>query len=176
MNADTPNPKRWIGATAIAGTLIALTIVVLREQPIAAAQDRDEANSVHLFFTPESASDAADLVESLLPHDGKIRFFGRRDASQGVILRPIMLVPDYGTLTRLLNSPAFIRLLRALEELAAGSGASQIRLWHPEGVVLARKLGIERVPAIAVEHTGHWHVASGSRVDWNALFDCRGGR
>jgi len=177
MNTITSIRQRWVGATAIAAGLIALIIVILRAQPIGAAvQDREPQNLAYLFFAPESASEAADLIESLLPVDGKIRFFAHQSGQPSLVLQPVILVSDYTKLMPLLDSPPLIRLLRALEKLAALSGALNIRLWHPEGVVLAKKLGIKRLPAVAVNHDGHWHVASGSRLDWNALLNCIGGK
>jgi hypothetical protein len=205
MNTNTSTRQRWIGATAIAAGLIVLLILGLQTQPIGAAvQDQQAQDLAYLFFAPESASDAAELIEMLVPDGRKIRFFGKDTAQPALVLQPILLVPDYSRLTPLLDSPGFIRLLRALEKFSSFSGAPHIRLWHPEGVILARKLGIKRLPAVAVQRIvttssrkradvativtastgspadaatdGHWHVASGTRVDWSALFDCRGGK
>jgi hypothetical protein len=111
---------------------------------LALAAPAPEAPEAVVFFSPD-APDASALIRS----------FG--DAP----VRAVLLVEDYGTGRE--PADAYLASIRA---------AGSVRAADVEGLALARRLGIRRLPAAAVKRDGRWHVAAGAGVDGKELLRC----
>lgn len=103
-----------------------------------------EEEKVWVFYSPDSP-DATRIFRALR---------GRR-------VRPVLLVERYTG--RRGPSAAFLASVRA-----AGSS----RVFDPEGLRLAERFGIRRLPALAVRHGGRTHVACGAGLDVKEVLEC----
>lgn len=56
--------------------------------------------------------------------------------------------------------------------LATVKAAGELRPYDEEGLAMARRLKIRRVPAVAVVRGDHAHVAAGTRVNVQELLRC----
>jgi hypothetical protein len=103
-----------------------------------------EEPTVWVFFSPD-APDATAIFRQLE---------GRR-------VRAVLLVERYFGERE--PSEAFLATVRA---------AGEVRAYDEEGLRMARRLGIRRVPAVAVVDGDHAHVASGTGVRVQELLKC----
>lgn len=103
-----------------------------------------EEPTVWVFFSPD-APDATPIFRQLE---------GRR-------VRAVLLVERYFGERE--PSEAFLAAVRA---------AGEVRAYDEEGLRMARRLKIRRVPAVAVVDGDHAHVAAGTRVQVKELLRC----
>ena len=110
-----------------------------------------ERDTVYFFFSPESrGSDrlARRAVEFLKERQDKPAF------------RPVLLVDDFKSLSKLKTESVFVR---TLQELAKASGGKlDIAPYDEEGLALAKGWKIARLPALVLASRGQAHVATGS--------------
>jgi len=113
---------------------------------LASAQEAESPveSGLYFFFTP----DAPGLSE-----------LSRALRETPVPLRRILLVDDFRRWP-----PPFLSALGDLGELAMAD---------EEGLALARRLDVRRVPCLVRVHDGRIHKATGSRLDWKELLECR---
>lgn len=104
----------------------------------------NEEPMVWVFLSPD-APDATPIFRQLK---------GRR-------VRTVLLVERY-----------FGDRAPAEEFLASVQAAGELRPYDEEGLAMARRLGIRRVPAVAVVTGDHAHVAAGTRVNVQELLRC----
>jgi hypothetical protein len=104
----------------------------------------EEEPGVWVFFSPDSP-EAAGIFRQL----------------QGRPVRAVLLVERYFGDRE--PSEAFVATLQA---------AGEVRAFDEEGLAMAKRLGIRRLPAVAVVRSDHAHIASGSRVDVKGLLQC----
>jgi|GEM_PF-5147028 len=139
----------WMLAFAGTLTLILAGVGIVRAQegkrglPLdrgAKAPTPEKRRQLWLFFSPTGknlSEDVRAIGELLKRHED-------------VELRPCLLVDDWEAFEH--PTEDFTRTLKELRSLEALEGASpfSIRVWDEEGLVLARQLGIERLPAYAL--------------------------
>jgi len=103
-----------------------------------------EESTVWVFFSPDSP-DAGPILAQL----------------KGERVRTVLLVERY-----------FGEREPAAPFLASIQAAGEVRVVDEEGLHQAKRLGIRRLPAVAVVREGHAHVASGAQVDVKELLRC----
>lgn len=100
--------------------------------------------TIWVFFSPDSP-DASPIFRDLRGHR----------------IRPVLLVSRYFGDRE--PSEAFLATL---------AGAGEVRAVDEEGLREAQRLGIARLPAVAVRRGGRAHVAAGRRIDVQELLSC----
>ena len=103
-----------------------------------------ETPVVWVFFSPDSP-DASGILRQL----------------KGRPIRTVLLTERYFGKRR--PSRNFLETLRV---------AGEVRVVDPEGLREAERLGITRLPAVAVTRSGRSHVAFGNRVNVEELLRC----
>jgi hypothetical protein len=103
-----------------------------------------ERPTVWVFFSPDGP-DAAPIFRQLA----------------GERVRPVLLAERYFGNRE--PSEAFLSTVQA---------AGDVRAFDEEGLRMARRLGIRRVPAVAAVGAGRAHVATGARVNVRELLAC----
>jgi hypothetical protein len=104
----------------------------------------EEEPTVWVFFSPDSP-DAGGIFRQL----------------KGNRVRAVLLVERYFGERE--PSEAFMATLKE---------AGEVRAFDEEGLAMAKRLGIRRLPAVAVVRGDHAHVATGTRVDVKELLKC----
>jgi hypothetical protein len=119
--------------------------------------------TLYFFFAPDSpgqAELAREVVDDVVARKGKIR------------LRTVLLVPDFGALGRLRDGCPFARTLGELARLSPGRPLD-LGIFDEEGLALARRWSLARLPALVLVEGGTAHVATGSGTRLQPLEDCR---
>lgn len=111
---------------------------------LALAAPGADAPEAVVFFSPD-APDASALIRS----------FG------DVPVRAVLLVEDYESGRE--PADAYLGSIRA---------AGSVKAADVDGLALARRLGIRRLPAAALKRDGRWHVAAGAGADGKELLRC----
>ncbi len=111
---------------------------------MAVGSSTPEDSTVWVFFSPDSP-DAGPILAQL----------------KGERVRTVMLVERY-----------FGDREPAAPFLASIQAAGEVRVVDEEGLETAKRLGIRRLPAVAVVRGGHAHVATGTQVDVKELLRC----
>lgn len=104
----------------------------------------EEEPTLWVFFSPDSP-DASGVFRQL----------------KGQRVRAVLLVERYFGERE--PSEAFMATLKE---------AGEVRAFDEEGLAMAKRLGIRRLPAVAVVRGDHVHVATGTRVDVKELLKC----
>jgi hypothetical protein len=142
------------GAVA-AAALVAVPLLLFGMQ-----ERKGESGRLHLFFSPED------------PFSG--RFLTRLSSLRKDHPKPEvsfhLLVRDFRNLSGT-PSAAFQAMVDTLKD--SGGPEFGLALFDEEGVSLARRLGVSKLPAAALEQGGRSHVAYGSDLNLEELLVCR---
>lgn len=161
--------NRAMACAAVAAAVLGVALVPILHGP-GNAQDRTNSNSarrIWFFFSPQAAESAIPAAEAL-----KAAYLDALVGSKAFEVRPVLLVPDYESVRSVLDSDSFARLSQILTSMTGDGG---VPLWDPEGIELAAKGGIDRVPALALEKQGRVHVIFGDRAKLDSLLKCSEG-
>ncbi|HZE96952.1 MAG TPA: hypothetical protein VE981_07990 [Planctomycetota bacterium] len=111
---------------------------------VAGLASSQDAPTIWIFFSPDSP-DASRIFEQV----------------KGEKVRAVLLVERYFGDRE--PSEAFLATVQA---------AGDVRPFDEDGLRMARKLGIRRLPAVAVVRGDRVHVATGTKVDVKELMKC----
>ena len=140
-------------AIAILGLAAPLVLLGMQDR-------RDETLRLRLFFSPDAP-----------PSKQTITGFRKIQASKpGMELDLHLLVADFSSLSSA-PSETFQAAVKTLRE--TGDSKFGISIFDEEGLRLAAKYGLSRLPAAVFEQGGRAHIAYGSDPDLEELLKCR---
>ncbi len=150
--------KGWL-TLGVAAAVIAATV---HTAPLGLGKQaaQNTPAEIHLFFSPD-APPSQRIITQFRKH-----LSGRRDLR----LRLTLLVRDF-RLLEVEPSTDFQAAVKALRDLVGPEFG--LLLYDEEGLELARKLGLARLPAVVVNRGRRYHVAYGSDPDLEALLRCQ---
>ncbi len=143
--------------------LSVLTLALLFGANEGAAQSRTghpAERVLYLFLSGEGAGEAeaarraTELVRGLR---GSIR------------LRPVLLMSDFATLRKSDETSALFQTVKALGAL----GQLDVPVYDEEGLAVAERWGVNRVPTFVLASPSQIHMVTGARVDLGSLLECR---
>jgi len=150
-------PRRLLAA----GTALGALAVAVWLPSAARGQQESTAREPRLsiFFSPQAAltAEAVGRIKKALA------------ANKQLQLRPVLLVEDFKQLEAA-PSADFRTTVNSLREIVGPEFGLQ--LYDEQGLEMAARLGIARLPAIVVEHGRRVHVAYGANPDIAALLRC----
>ena len=126
------------------------------------ASDPVEPARLYFFFSPESP-DAPALARKATELQRELRL-------KNIPLRPVLLLQDFRSLSRVTRYPSFVKTLQVLQ--GPKRGGLDIPLFDPEGLKMAKAWGLTILPAIVLVRNGKAHVLEGSHSDPHSVRNC----
>jgi len=166
MVAGTPrNATRRVPATCIAVLTFAVCATVAARASGGGDVRRDDAPTVCLFFAPANGDLTKDVkaLGALLEKQPGVRF------------RPCLLATDLDALAKPTSEfAATVGAIRSLQSVISSGLDPGLRILDDEGLVAARRLGVEALPSwVYVGADGRAHVASGRGANLKGLLSCK---
>lgn len=142
------------------GVVIALSGLVAPLILFGKQDRRDETTRLRLFFSPDAPPSKMTVT----------RFRKIQASKPGMEVDLHLLVADFRTLSSA-PSGAFQTAVKTLQETAEPQFG--LSIFDEEGLRLAARYGLSRLPAAVLEHGGRIHVAYGSDPDLEELLRCK---
>lgn len=128
---------------------------------VAPGRDKPEA-TLYFFVTPEAEGGpegAASAMRFVTTHAPQVK------------LRPVLLAQDFKVLGTITEECPLYRTIKALEKDGKPGGLN-IPLYDEEGLALAMRWDIKRVPAFVLVRKGHAHAMAGAYAELERLWEC----
>ncbi len=142
--------------------VLALGTLGLLGSPHSRAEGGDGPALLYFFTTPEAEGGplgARRAIQFIRKHPGQIK------------LRPVLLAGDFSVLRTVTEQSLLYRTVKELE--ADGKpGSLDIPLYDEEGLRLAERWEVKRVPAFVLVKGNRGHSTAGASATLEELWDC----